>query len=1095
MKRAVVLIVLGALAIFGSAGLIVAAPLPAAVSALAFHASLVDQGPSPTLLPGATTTYSVRFRNVGLAPWQRGGRSQVTLGVSGDAVKFADLGMAAGWLSPNRIATPSEDLVLPGTIGTFTFSVRAPQTAGVYTVPLRLVAEGITWLEDNLVSLVVTSDIGYHSALVDQSRHPTLHPGETSGPLTIHVRNTGARTWKKGTLGQQVNLGIVGDDKTLSSVGVGWPSADRVAMQAEPAVAPGGVGTFTFRVRAPNTPGTYPLRLRPVVDGLMWLEDDDLVSIITVVPAGVSTSAPLTAATQVDPKLALGQPQFALTATVSPITVVAGTAAQIEATFTSSIASKDVLGVEVRGPGNATLAYQRWFHAEVFAAGEKKAYPMTWLVPFDAVLGTYTVSLTAYSDGWKTLFGANVSAATFGVTQAAAQSSPTPPPTGTNPPGATVTPPASTTQPAVTPSPTAAVTPAPSASPSFTTTASLSAASVTAGGSIGVTAAVTAATAATALVDIEIWGPADTTPTYQVWFDGQAFAAGQQQTYPAQWQVPSGTALGTYVVKLAVYSAGWAQLYSSNNSAASFQVAAPSPTPSPTPPPPSPTTAPLPTPIAAPGELLSNRGFESGAASWNLNPQAGIDTSTAGAHTGTNSLKLVATAPWQGTSQVVPVVAGQTYTVSGWARSTSAGAYLTLISFDINNLDLGSHTDLVFAGTGSWTSLSRTYVAPAGTVNVWVGAQSSGAGTFWFDDVSLVSSGAPAPTTTPAPTATPGPTSTPLPTAAPGSVSPVHVQGNHIVNALGQQVVIHGVNRAGTEYACIQGWGMFDGAHDLASVLAIRSWRTNAVRVPLNEDCWLSINGAAAAYSGAIYQQAVKDYVNLLTQNGLYAIVDLHWSGPGTVQATQQQPMPDTDHSIAFWTQVATAFKGNGAVILEPFNEPWPDSNRNTTAAWTCWRDGGTCAGVAYQVAGMQTLVNTIRGTGAANVIALGGVQYSNTLSQWLTYKPSDPLNNLVAAWHIYNFQGCSNSSCYDSQAAPVAAQVPLLATEVGTDTCDAAYFNTLLNWLDAHQSGYLAWTWNTWGAACGAIALVSDLTGTPTTYGQLYKTHLANLP
>ena len=34
----------------------------------------------------------------------------------------------------------------------------------------------------------------------------------------------------------------------------------------EPTVLPGGLATFTFRVRGPSVPGVYPLRLRPVDD-------------------------------------------------------------------------------------------------------------------------------------------------------------------------------------------------------------------------------------------------------------------------------------------------------------------------------------------------------------------------------------------------------------------------------------------------------------------------------------------------------------------------------------------------------------------------------------------------------------------------------------------------------------------------------------------------------------------------------------------------------------------------------------------------------------------------------------------------------------
>ena len=219
----------------------------------------------------------------------------------------------------------------------------------------------------------------------------------------------------------------------------------------------------------------------------------------------------------------------------------------------------------------------------------------------------------------------------------------------------------------------------------------------------------------------------------------------------------------------------------------------------------------------------------------------------------------------------------------------------------------------------------------------------------------------------------------------------LHVVGNQIRNAAGQEVRIHGVNRAGTEYACIQGWGFFDGPSDAASLQAIRSWKANAVRIPLNEDCWLGINGVAPAYGGQNYQRAIADYVALVTQQGLVAILDLHWSAPGTTRADAQRPMPDRDHSPTFWSQVANAFKGNSSVIFELFNEPYPDSNQDTTAAWTCWRDGGACPGVGFTAAGMQELVYAVRDAGATNVILLSGVQYSNTLTRWMEFKPRRP--------------------------------------------------------------------------------------------------------
>ena len=87
----------------------------------------------------------------------------------------------------------------------------------------------------------------------------------------------------------------------------------------------------------------------------------------------------------------------------------------------------------------------------------------------------------------------------------------------------------------------------------------------------------------------------------------------------------------------------------------------------------------------------------------------------------------------------------------------------------------------------------------------------------------------------------------------------MHVSGNKLVNASGATVVLHGVDRSGTEYACVQGTGIFDGPNDQASITAIKSWGpVNAVRVPLNEACWNGESYVTAADAGTNYINAIK---------------------------------------------------------------------------------------------------------------------------------------------------------------------------------------------------------------------------------------------
>lgn len=332
----------------------------------------------------------------------------------------------------------------------------------------------------------------------------------------------------------------------------------------------------------------------------------------------------------------------------------------------------------------------------------------------------------------------------------------------------------------------------------------------------------------------------------------------------------------------------------------------------------------------------------------------------------------------------------------------------------------------------------------------------------------------------------------------------VHVSGNHLVDGSGNTVMLRGVNRSGTEYQCVHGFGVFDGPNDDASIAAMATWNVNAVRVPLNEDCWLGLANVMPQFAGLNYQNAIKAYVTLLHQHGMDAIIELHWSDGvytgnsgscANVTADCQKPMPDAGHAIDFWRSVAATFAGDDAVVFDLFNEPFPDrATTDLTAAWTCWRDGGTCPGISFPVAGMQTLVDTVRGTGATNVILLGGLAFSNDERQWLAFRPTDPTGNLGASWHSYNFNICIDLTCWNSQIAPVAAQVPLVAGEIGENDCAHGYIDNLMNFLDQHSAGYLGWAWNANFNCNSGPALISSYDGTPTGFGIGLRSHLLGL-
>jgi hypothetical protein len=350
----------------------------------------------------------------------------------------------------------------------------------------------------------------------------------------------------------------------------------------------------------------------------------------------------------------------------------------------------------------------------------------------------------------------------------------------------------------------------------------------------------------------------------------------------------------------------------------------------------------------------------------------------------------------------------------------------------------------------------------------------------------------------------------------------------HIVDGAGQMVTLHGADRSGTEYSCLSG-SFFDGPVDQNAVDAMKNWHVNAVRVPLNEDCWLNINGVPSGYGGPPYQAAIKTWVTLLENNGMYVILDLHWTAPGTTKASGQLPMADADHSPTFWSQVATAYGNDPSVIFDLFNEPF-------ITDWTCWQQGGMCAqanGATYQVAGMASLLQAVRKAGAKNVVILGGLSYSSDMSQWVTQvqgipklaAPLDgiPIDDVAASWHAYDFNseqsdcpsqynGYSMSlTCGTAQATAMATSAtsvlaggfPLVIGETGISAYSAmtampftsqqvmdlqTWFDGLLTWAEGQGQGYLAWSWNT----DTPPVLITDYTGAPSPYfGETYQAHL----
>jgi len=150
----------------------------------------------------------------------------------------------------------------------------------------------------------------------------------------------------------------------------------------------------------------------------------------------------------------------------------------------------------------------------------------------------------------------------------------------------------------------------------------------------------------------------------------------------------------------------------------------------------------------------------------------------------------------------------------------------------------------------------------------------------------------------------------------------VHRVGNRLIDRLtGRPVTLKGIAMMSGEYACVHSTRVFDGPANRTVVDGMAAWGINAIRLPMNEDCWLGLHGATV--SGPAYQRGFVAFVEELLGAGFVVVLDLHWTSHTAALATGQDLFLSAD-SVTFWASVAAhpALRNRPGVVFELFNEP-----------------------------------------------------------------------------------------------------------------------------------------------------------------------------
>jgi len=350
----------------------------------------------------------------------------------------------------------------------------------------------------------------------------------------------------------------------------------------------------------------------------------------------------------------------------------------------------------------------------------------------------------------------------------------------------------------------------------------------------------------------------------------------------------------------------------------------------------------------------------------------------------------------------------------------------------------------------------------------------------------------------------------------------IRVQGNQFIDANSVPIQLRGVNVGDLGFVAAQGWDPADPwGGDAPNFDAIKTWKSNTVRLPLNEASWLGytcVDATGASRDpdpGHNYRATVEKAVADATAAGLYVILDLHWSAPKNFCPLAQNPMADKDNSIDFWTSIAGTFKAYPNVMFELFNEPYFYWLASGETDWNVWLNGGTITAYVtgdgskytvnytWETAGMQQMLDAIRQTGATNVILVAGVNWAQDLSQWNTHMPIDPQKQMGAVWHAYPNSGTVGDPqaalpkfgrvAYTWTKSVLTAGYPVFITEFGDHnapgTVGSPFVSNLLPWADANGASYTGWTWDPWSEPDNV--LIKDHAGTPTDgYGVYTKAH-----
>nr|WP_198151683.1 cellulase family glycosylhydrolase [Kibdelosporangium sp. MJ126-NF4]CEL18126.1 hypothetical protein [Kibdelosporangium sp. MJ126-NF4] len=206
------------------------------------------------------------------------------------------------------------------------------------------------------------------------------------------------------------------------------------------------------------------------------------------------------------------------------------------------------------------------------------------------------------------------------------------------------------------------------------------------------------------------------------------------------------------------------------------------------------------------------------------------------------------------------------------------------------------------------------------------------------------------------------------------------------------------------------------------------------------------------------YLQRLTEGVNLALSKDFKVLLSMQHQEGSQTPGVNQWP---SEVAVRAWKKLAPVFKNNRSVMYELYNEPG--------GPWDLWRNGGTVPqehGGGTSV-GHQRLVDTVRATGAQNLLIAEGAYVGKNLEGLPEYALNDPLNRLAYGIHAYHGDRPALSTADGIERAwgPAAAQYAVVNTEWssgGTKShClpnEPEVSDILFDFFDRYQIGSFGW-------------------------------------